>query len=173
MMMGMAARMGSAPAPTAVTARAVVVVDDWIKTVPSTPTLSPTQGAPCGKLDNSVVRRSRWLCSLGHRAAGRRELLRNVPLSGFCLAPYRFRLPPCTQRYGLSLKVWSSRKANLAFAVSLMIISSNRPLISLRRQSADLVQLRDYRQHRADEGQRANTPAVDRYVACSWAACRR
>lgn len=23
---------------------AVVVVDDWIKTVPSTPTLSPTQG---------------------------------------------------------------------------------------------------------------------------------
>ena len=44
MMMGMAARMGSAPAPTAVTAMAVVVVDDWISTVPSTPTLSPTQG---------------------------------------------------------------------------------------------------------------------------------
>jgi hypothetical protein len=43
-MMGMAPRMGSAPDPTAVTAMAVVVVDDWIKTVPSTPTLSPTQG---------------------------------------------------------------------------------------------------------------------------------
>ena len=43
-MMGMALPMGSAPAPTAVTAMAVVVVDDWIKTVPSTPTDSPTQG---------------------------------------------------------------------------------------------------------------------------------
>ena len=43
-MMGMAPRMGSAPAPTAVTAMAVVVVDDWIRTVPSTPTHSPTQG---------------------------------------------------------------------------------------------------------------------------------
>jgi hypothetical protein len=43
-MMGMAPRMGSAPVPTTVTAMAVVVVDDWIKTVPSTPTNSPTQG---------------------------------------------------------------------------------------------------------------------------------
>jgi hypothetical protein len=43
-MMGMAPRMGNAPDPTAVTAMAVVVVDDWIKTVPSTPTLSATQG---------------------------------------------------------------------------------------------------------------------------------
>ena len=42
--MGMAPRMGNAPDPTAVTAIAVVVVDDWIKTVPSTPTDSPTQG---------------------------------------------------------------------------------------------------------------------------------
>jgi hypothetical protein len=41
-MIGMAPRMGNAPDPTAVTAMAVVVVDDWIKTVPSTP--SPTQG---------------------------------------------------------------------------------------------------------------------------------
>ena len=40
----MAPRMGNALDPTAVTAMAVVVVDDWIKTVPSTPTLSPTQG---------------------------------------------------------------------------------------------------------------------------------
>ena len=70
------------------------MVDDWIKTVPGTPTLSPTQGAPCGKLDNSVVRRSRWLCSLGHRAAGRRELLRNVPLSGFVVwLPTGFGFP--------------------------------------------------------------------------------
>ena len=43
-MMGMALPMGSAPAPTAVTAMAVVVVDDWINTVPSTPTNSPTHG---------------------------------------------------------------------------------------------------------------------------------
>src|SRR5215471_5531461 len=43
-MMGMAPRMGNAPEPTAVTAMAAVVVDDWIKTVPSTPTLSPTHG---------------------------------------------------------------------------------------------------------------------------------
>jgi hypothetical protein len=43
-MMGMAPRMGNAPDPTAVTAMAVVVVDDWIKTVPSTPTDNPTQG---------------------------------------------------------------------------------------------------------------------------------
>jgi hypothetical protein len=44
MMMGMAPWIGNAPDPTAVTAMAVVVVDDWIKTVPSTPTKSPTQG---------------------------------------------------------------------------------------------------------------------------------
>src|SRR5262249_33463862 len=39
-----APRMGNAPDPTAVTAMAVGGVGDWIKTVPSTPTLSPTQG---------------------------------------------------------------------------------------------------------------------------------
>jgi hypothetical protein len=44
MMMGIALRTGRAPAPTAVTAIAVVVVEDWINTVPSTPTLSPTHG---------------------------------------------------------------------------------------------------------------------------------
>ena len=44
MMMGMAPWIGNAPDPTAVTAMAVVVVDDWIKTVPRTPTISPTQG---------------------------------------------------------------------------------------------------------------------------------
>lgn len=42
--MGIAPSMGSAPDPTAVTAMAVVVVDDWMRTVPRTPTLSPTQG---------------------------------------------------------------------------------------------------------------------------------
>jgi hypothetical protein len=36
--------MGNAPEPTALTAMAVVVVDDWIRTVPKTPTLSPTNG---------------------------------------------------------------------------------------------------------------------------------
>ncbi len=36
--------MGNAPDPSALTVMAVVVVDDWIKTVPSTPTLSPTHG---------------------------------------------------------------------------------------------------------------------------------
>jgi hypothetical protein len=43
-MIGIALWMGNAPDPTAVTAIAVVVVDDWIRTVPSTPTNSPTQG---------------------------------------------------------------------------------------------------------------------------------
>lgn len=35
-----------APDRTALTAIAVVVVDDWIKTVARTPTHSPTQGFP-------------------------------------------------------------------------------------------------------------------------------
>jgi hypothetical protein len=36
--------MGNAPDPTAVTVMAVVVVDEWIKTVARMPTLSPTHG---------------------------------------------------------------------------------------------------------------------------------
>src|SRR6516162_9960793 len=82
-MIGMAPRIGNAPAPTAVTAMAVVVVDDWIKTVPSTPTLSPTQEfGPYRKLDTSCVQRVGGGRSHGHRAAGGRGLPRGVTFSG-------------------------------------------------------------------------------------------